>query len=452
MSMEAKKLWVLPYLISLVTGVSAYGETLRLQDSVILDGGFSRRGQLIAFRENNSCANWKYIPAELVTTGNAIHTLDFTTAEVGNDKLPAYISSLELMTQPTATNKDVEALRSAIFQRLADFEGCAGKATQASQISLVPALVQSQAGKEPLKAVKKRGFTETFPTYGSANGTYRNPMGPESVTYVLDATYSGIGTRLKQIQESSLVAPVEIGKISYGIDGIVSKIDSRLNLEGEMLAEFESEIKKISCKVEDSSKNLLGDASLFSITTAAFGGFNIKYKEHSTVCHFNLITEFKGGSLKGKSVIDHTRSVLDAGGKALTFTVTNDKGDEMVMSLQDFVEQQLFKMYLLGNYGPVINDLGNNTFAVTLGREGTVKSAYKVDLAYMRSFHGIFGVNIPVYANNLQAARINYNITSDPTAACAVKYYSKQVNRFGSYVDVSPMPIAEECLGKGGGN
>lgn len=453
MSKEARKLWVLPYLISLVTGTFAYGETLRLQDSVTLEGGVSRAARITAFRENNSCANWKYIPAELVTTGSAIHTLDFTTTEIGSEKLLAYVSSLELMTQPTASQADVDALRSVIFQRLNGLEECKGKVAQASQISVVPALVQSQAGTNPSKAVKGLLFTETFPTYETPNGTYRNPMGPESITFVLDATNKRSAERLQKIQESSLEAPFEIGKISFGIDGILSKIDSRLNLEGEMEAAFESEIKKISCKVEDSSKDLTGDSALFSIATAAMGGFNIKYKEKSTVCHFNLLTEFKGGRLDGKSIMDHSRSVLDAGGKAITITVTNDKGDEVVMSLQDFVEQQLLKMYLLGNFGPVINSLGNNTFEVTLGRAGNISSRYKVDLSYLRTFHGTYGVSVPIYANNLKAAKINYNFTSDPIASCAQEKYSTQIGdkKNAPYVGVSPMPIAPECLGKTGG-
>lgn len=451
MSTEAKKLWVLPYIFSLVAGVSAYGESLRIDDSVVLEGGISRRGQLIAFRENDSCANWKYVPAELITTGNLIHTLDFTATEVGTQKLPAYISSLEMMAQPSSSAKDVESLRTVIFQRLAGIPACAGKVAQANQVSLVPALVQSQAGKEPSTA-KKRAFSETFPTYGSANGTYRNPMTPESVTYVLDATYGGIASRLKQIQASSLSAPIEIGKISYGIDGIVSQIDSRLVVEADMSANFESAVQQTSCEVKDSTKELAGSAAILSLASGAAGMFGLKYEEHTTVCQYNLLTEFKGGTLDGKAKFDHSRSVLDIGGKAITFTLTNDKGDETVMSLADFVEQQLYKMYLTANFQTLVTDLGNNTYKVTLGRTGKAKSNFKVDVSYLRTFHGIYGLNVPVYANNLQAAKINYSFATDPMVECAVKNYPQQVRTFGKYLDVSPMPIADVCLGPAGGN
>lgn len=427
-----------------VTIPSVNADSLRLDDYVTLPGGLAGQSKLKAFRVNGSCRNWNYLPSRLIANGTFIHSTDLTTTLVGQRKLLSLVTELEFMASPGTSSADLDALKAEIFSRIQGNKECAGQVSSAEQIALSSALVQTVSKvADVTDAQGTRYFSETRPTFESkSTETYRDPMSPTSVTYMLDATHPGAVKRLRDLQLNSQVEPVLIGQLTYLVQGITAKLNSHLRIKGEMSALFDSAVKQTKCTVQSSSKSLSDTGAIAAVA----GGASFKSEETSATCDYNLITEFKGGSLKGMIEMDHNESVLDIDGKPIMYATCNVKGVCHNIPLVDFVEYQLYTMFLTQNFDTIVREMGNNTFEVKLGRKGITKTGFDVDLGYLRTFHGRMGLSVPVYASGLESKHFDFSFVNEPFYACASGRYRNQALIYQSELHDSPVPIAPECI------
>ena len=209
---------------------------------------------------NGGCHIWNYLPSSLVASGKFYHSTGLAATQVGNQKLPAYLSVVNIITTSKATDKDLQALKSLIVS-YANLGGeCKGQLKSADDVFLQAASVESSNTPTQVISATSDIYSAIAPTYNTGDD-YLNPMSPESVSYVLDASDPQAPSMLKGLQELSMSMAVPFGSLTYRIEGIVSKVNSHLRMDTTMIANFISAVKQVSCHEGSSSAGANGDIS-----------------------------------------------------------------------------------------------------------------------------------------------------------------------------------------------
>ncbi len=440
--------------LMLVQSSALFAESLRFDESVTVQDttlGDGNGTVLRAFRSQESCRIWNYIPGRHIASGTLLHDTWTTPVKIGSQNLTGILSAVEIQASPAIAPGHLEQLRDKIVLYLKETQNECKQDVKREQIVLSPALVQTKARTETRPGVRPF-YSVTAPTYEHADAVYFDPSNSISITMQTDATNPKTERYIKDVAAKSHAGPIQMGNISYMMNGILNSVDSRLSIKGVMDAEFDSSVKQTSCNVSTGGKNLNGFGAALSLAGGGATAFGLGYSENSTTCTYNLITEMKSGKYKSMVTLDHSRTKLSDNGMPVVIQVCEDRNKCSPVPLEEFINTQLLTLMMMSNFDIIITKLAEGTFNVTLGRKGTVKTEFNMDAAYLRSFHGTLGLDVPVYAFKMREQDLDFSGFKSPMAVCAQGKYEAQVQKFLDFARGSAIPVAAECLNVPGGS
>lgn len=412
----------------------AAASSLRLNDSVNVDGATLEDAALVAFRDGDSCFSWKYFPSSLPTSSNFFSSASLSMTGPKNNLKESYLTYFQLMTKPTATAATVARLKEAIFHKISEpGHQCKTGIESVSQIHVSMGLIQGQTstitGSEGSEIYS--GISIANASTGR-NNVHINPFNPLSIIYRVDATHPDSADYISSIVDSSQNEPVRIGEIRYYLDGILSKLESRLKFSADFSAKFETTLLEKGCQVsEEDFKGYKVGVPFVGISKAI------------RTCASELATQLLGSAAAYKLIFDHGDSILSVDGKPIYYRECTDEDTCREVPLSHFVENLLLTNFLRMNFQ--VARMEEATHTVYLGRKGDVLSSFKVDIAYLRSFHGSFGITANVYLYKPHSPSVNLKWVDSAFTKCAQKNYRAQLNLHPDRNGLYAIPVAEAC-------
>jgi hypothetical protein len=419
----------------------------------LINGG----SKVIAFRSNNSCSVWQYIPGQYIASGDFIHVTDFSNTKFGQDFYLTYLTAIETMAYAGYNAEDLMELKRNIYdwskrppeKGRPDLVGnCRNQIAKPEDVFLNAQLVRQTSVVTSTNDVDSDTsltfFSKLGPTYGSKPNFYSDPNNSQAVTFSMDASNENAVQNLKKIQRTSHIEPYRIGYLGMILQGVLARVNSHLYTKGQITAEFASAVHDMGCDNHNEKQNL----GIGAIGPGFVGGGLAGYTKEVKNCLSKLLTVYKAGKFHDIFEIVHLDSQFQMyDGKPIMFKVCDEKeGCTIDMPLQDYVENRLVYQFLLANIDTIMKIYADRTLEVTLGKQGENKTDFVVDMGYLSSLHGTMSIMVPVTARNLNKNNFDFSPLESQTAKCFQKSYESQAGMFKKYQKISAMPVNEECI------
>ena len=414
----------------------------------------------VAFRTQQDCKVWKYIPGRQYASGPLLHLTGTTPIRIGDHDEIGLLTSVEMATRPGITKLDLEHMKAEIARYLSTSTGpCADKSATAASIFLSPALVVSIEDPTKLATSPVYSSIQTSDSMGgskpadnssdapSPTTIYRDPTSPSQIALVMDATNKQSEANLRRIQTQSLTQPYLMGYILYGMEGILTEVDSTMSLEGEFTAAFDAKLETASCNISNNSKSINDGMVANGIASSNYGGgHSVGYTDVTTTCNQEMKTFMTDAASDVHLFTNHHATSLSVDGNPLMMTTCDSKMNCNTMSLEDYLNQRLYADLLRTNFDFHTKLLADRTYDVTIVRRGKVKSTFKFTAEYLRRFDGHISVKVPIYATKLPESDLDFEGMRTDIATCSQKEYLKQQIAYKAYGKTLPLPIATKCL------
>ncbi len=429
--------------LSLLISAAAHSDILRVDDSVDFKNGDITIAK--AFHSNMNCRIWQYIPGSITAAGTFAQNTGVRSAKFGGENLSVVTTALSLRAKPSISAQDLENLRAQIFKTLSNLQAtdvCYKSVDNVSQIVLTPAMVLSQSVEEPTD--DRNYFSKLAPAFGRGDGkSFFDPTNPTTVNYILDASDPATKDRLLGLQQDSDRESIKVGDIGFYVDGVTGHVDSSLSVSGTYTAEFDSYIADRGCTTGGDKVGLSGGV----VSGAGGGAGTAGYSRQTKKCLTELVTNFKGGSSKVNILWDDSRSIYQIDGKDIRYMFCDEKNKCRDMSLSNFVHEEIMFGLVLTNFDTMMVRLQDSTYAIRLGRRGTVNTTFEFTSGYKMNLEGRLGFKIPVYVNRLDVNSFQFKKQFEEKAivACAQTNYDNQVMQYSEYASTLPMPISQQC-------
>lgn len=408
-----------------------------------------------AFPDDQHCHVWYYMAASQYVTGRPLHTL----ADVSVKSLPkknqsenvpiALVSALSFESVP-AVRPNLEALKADILVKLAQDPKCAPLKLTANDLSLTPILAKVVPAAE-LDRKDAFYFSQTIPTHGSSAKAYIDASNSVAVSHIMDASDPRTPERVAEIMEATKQAPATIGQLSYVLNGVTSELKASLIFEGEFNSKWESAVKNIGCEVKNKSGGLSVSGAAGSLShglggSIGGGGVDVGYHEKSTTCNYKLLTNFMGGEYGVKARFEFGAfNWFSADDKPIQILDCDSEQNCIRKPLIAYVKEELWKMWLINNMNIYINKIQDETYRITLGRQGEVKSTVNATIDFKQKFAGKLVISVPVVAKNVDLSGFKASRFTDARTQCAIANYRKQRDLYGEFLNIYPIPVSPKC-------
>ena len=191
----------------LSTSVLAVAGPLRLDTPISLTTP-SEEPIVTAFRDNDNCAVWRYVPGRYFASGSVLYDVAIARADFGQQQSLVSYSTMNMTAAPGITAAHIESLKNLILKTLASDEDCKDKVRGPSDLVLSPAFVQSKGAM----VSEKRGYFQAVQASMSAErDVWFIPTNPLGIFFNMDASDPRTKARTLDIINKSQEQAVKLG-------------------------------------------------------------------------------------------------------------------------------------------------------------------------------------------------------------------------------------------------